>query len=765
MKKAYFFEHIKHSLWKYERVHLIIAFFLVFCLLIVWKMFSYTVLEYTFYKNLADNQQIWKVVVPVTRGTIYSWWNNTTILATSLNLYDIAVDPQSEWNKEKLVLFLTNIVYKEMCYLKTKDECYQNILKFLKLVEIENFTKDEDVIKKLIFDKLKERIYQEKVTSVFIDVTLTKKQIITIQNFAFEGITFINDFLYINPEKISNLNLFVDKMAPILWLEQDNLKQLARKRNLRYVPILSKISILWSEEIKKYLEDEKIAVKKWILDSKEIIGNFVIFTPNPHRFYPEKKLASQVIGFVDDNGTGHYWIEGYFDDILKGSNGKIVSRKDINGRIIDPINFSQDDLRGEGVKIYTTIDRNVQSKIESVLEQWVKEYQANNWTIVVMDPTSGKIIAMANYPSYDLNNYGDVYEIEKVKYSKYPDPKIDLLGVPVFVEDNQKGMKFFYDSKEIYLRKASEDEIWNIALVKYKYKNDFWPQVYQNDAISGLYEPGSIMKAMTVATWLDTGEIWRYDMYNDTGEVVIDNYHIKNDSTNCLWFHTFWHALDNSCNVWMIRIVQKIGKVLFYNYLNNFGFSWLTGITLYGEKYAEIVPWEKWSLAQLFTSSYGLWVSATPLHMATAYSVLANGGLYVKPRIIDRIVFPDGRVMTYKTEVDHRVISPQTSEIITSMLHSWMVNGYAAAGAPEGYDMAWKTWTAQIPKWGTYETGIWTNIASFAWFWPIQDPRFVVIVRLDRPRLWWGYGTRTSAFLFKSVTQYLLDYYGIPKKL
>lgn len=691
--------------------------------------------------------------------------DDPTIMWTSLNLYDIAVDPKNIWNKSKLIDFLTNIVYKELCYIKTREACYENTLKFLRIIEIENFSKDEIEIKKLILDRLKEKVLREKVTSVFIDVELSKNNVKKIQSFWFAGIYIRNDFLYVNPEEIIDSERIVLALSPILWMEESRFKNLIKKRDLRYVPIINKISIWVWEEIKKYLFDEDIAIKKWILDREDSIGNFIIFTPKPHRFYPENEVASQIIWFVDNAWVWHYWIEWYFDDILKWNSGKIVSRKDIKWRIIDPISLKKEDLVWEGIKIKTTIDRNIQSKIEVILKQGVKKYQANKWTVVVMEPKTGEIISMANYPTYDLNNHWDVYELEKVRYSKYEDPKVDLLWMPVFVEDSKWGKKYYYDSKEIYLRKATELELWDIAQVKYKYKNDFWPLVYTNDAIASLYEPGSIMKAITVAIWIDTWDIGRYNMYMDKWEVTIDNFHIKNDSDKCLWYHSFAHALNYSCNVWMIRIAQKIGKVLMHQYFNDFGFWELTGITLSWEVFSQIRPWERWSIAQLLTSSYGLWVSVTPLQMAQSYSVLANGWEYVKPRIIKSIAFPSWKVIEYKKEVERKVIKKSTSDIVTSMLYDGIENWVARNAKVPWYSMAWKTGTSQIPYRWTYETWVWSTIASFAWYWPVQDPRFVVIVKLDRPRIHGWYGWRTSAVLFKEISEYLLDYYGIPRKI
>jgi len=185
----------------------------------------------------------------------------------------------------------------------------------------------------------------------------------------------------------------------------------------------------------------------------------------------------------------------------------------------------------------------------------------------------------------------------------------------------------------------------------------------------------------------------------------------------------------------MIRIIQKVGKALFYNYLELFGFNTLTNINLQGEVYSKLTPYEKWSTAQLFTSSYGLGISVTPLQMATAYSVIANGGVYVKPKIVDHIRYSDGKIVEYKPEITHRVIKESTSEIVTTLLVDGVDNGVANRGAVEGYSVAGKTGTSPIAYQGKYETGAASTVGSFAGFAPAEDPQFVIVVKLDRPRL------------------------------
>ena len=215
----------------------------------------------------------------------------------------------------------------------------------------------------------------------------------------------------------------------------------------------------------------------------------------------------------------------------------------------------------------------------------------------------------------------------------------------------------------------------------------------------------------------------------------------------------------------MIRIVQRVWKVLVHQYFNDFWFWDITWIDLYWEVFSAIKPWEKWSKAQLLTSSYGLWVSITPLQMANAYSILANGGIYIKPRIIDKIKYPEWKLLTYKKEEVRRVIKKTTSDTIIKMLVDSATNWVANKWHVDWYSVAWKTWTSQIPYKWKYENGQGSTIWSYAWFWPAEDPKFVIIVKLDRPRTWQWYWGLTSAYIFKDIATYLFDYYWIPKKI
>lgn len=749
-----------------NRIYYIAWFFVLFFLFIVSKIFQYTVFDKEFYTTLADNQQIWEVTVPVTRGSIYSDTNEWTILATSLNLYDIAIDPQVEWSKKNLEKFLVDVVYKETCESVNRKHCYDNVLRFLREVELPDFEYNQEYIKKIIWEFLSEKINQEYVTSVFIDKTLLQEEINEITALGLPGIYPNFPYVYANPQEIIGLENVVEKLSPIMKIEPDRLNSLLRQRKIRYVPILNKLSITSSEYIKKHLKDEQTALKSGLMSKEERVGSFIILNPRPHRYYPEKDIASQITWFVDGNAKWHYGLEWYFDDYLKGNSWKLVSRKDIYGRIINPIWLDENSWDTQWVEIHTTIDRNIQKRVEEILEAGVKKYKANKWTVVVMDPQTGRVLSMANYPTYDINNFSDVYELEKVRYSVYPNPTFDLMGYPVFVEDSQEGQRYYYDNKEIYLREATQDELWNTLIVKYKYKNWFWPAVYKNDAISSLYEPGSIMKTIIFAIWLDTNEFWPNELYQDNNKLTIGPFEIGNvDKKNCGWLKSYSNALDYSCNVWFIRMVQRLWKLMVYNYFEKFWFDSKTWITLEWEIAGKLENWTKLWDTQFYTNSYGLGMSVTPLQMAAAYSVIANGGLFYTPRIVDSIEFSDGKTITYKTEIQRRVLKESTSKLMTKLLVHGVAAGAAKNAFVEWYNLAGKTGTAQIAeKWGYCKDDCRgrTN-ASFAGYWPAEDPKFVIIVKLERPRVS-EYGGSTSSYIFKDIAEYLLDVYKIPKK-
>jgi len=748
-----------------ERIHYLTLAFLFFGLYIIWTTFKYTVLENQYYKGLADKQQTITVKNPVSRGAIYSNNEPAGVFATSTNLPDIAIDPQAPGDRKALIQFVTDLVYFEYCGRERNlsNPCLDGVLSYIREPREDNQTYTSELLKTKLKTVLASRIEKPYLDYVLLKENLTIDEIQNFEALNINGVFLVAGNAYVNPTLLTDTAFVSQKLQDILGMPKESVDYLISKRPVRYVKILKRMSLPTKDYVDVKLADEKEAVKKGFITEETGISNFIILEPNPTRFYPEKNLGGQLVGFVDNDGIGRYGIESYFQDYLQGQEGERQTRKDASGRTIGGYNLSEKKMVG-GADIKLTIDRNIQKEVTRLLKQGVEEFRANKGSVVIRDPKNGAVVAMANYPDFDPNTFGDVYELEKVSYAKYPKPLFDLMGMPVFVEDSANGQEYTYLGKKILLRQATDSELGNVAIVKYKFKNNFGPGVYQNDAITGLYEPGSVFKAITTAVGIDTGDINPTDTYTDKGYVQIDKYTIKNVSKECIGRHTYAHALDWSCNVGMIDIAQKIGTSLFHKYIQDFGFGAKTNITLEGETYGRLPSYEKWSRTDLFTASFGQGlITATPLQMAAAYVAIANGGIYYEPYIVDSITFSDGHVAQNAPKPLRRVIKEETSKKVIAMLTEGATIGFAKKGGVDGYDVAGKTGTSQIATRGVYETGgAGHTITSYGGFAPASNPKFVMIVKIDRPRSA-EYSESTSSALFSNIAKYLLNYYAIPK--
>jgi len=746
---------------RYPREYYVFAFFILFFLVIIIELFSFTVINHSYYKWLADSQQISTLKLPSSRGNIYSSNSEWKVLATSVDLNDLAIDPSVEWNKDKLSDFLTEVVYREICYLKNLWDCRNGLYRFMQVKTLPDFSMNEDYIKSKIKERINERINRDRVTSVLIKDNLTVSESFEIERLNLAWVSVNSNFLYVNPEAIWDESYVAKKLTEVLWWNYETFKHLIRKRPLRYVVIYNKLSISTSNFINETIQKEKEMVRNNELDIYDSVFPFLILNSRWHRLYPENKMASSVIWFVDSSWIWRYGIEWYFDNILRWRDWDNKVKKDILWRVIEPLSLNSDRLWTPWANITITIDRNIQKAIEDILDEDVFEYGANNINVVVMDPRNWDIISMATHPRFDLNRPGEAYELIRVTPENYPQPSINLRWARVMAVDNVNWDEYFFNWDKILLREADYEEFDDWSVQKYVFVNRQWAWVYRNHTIQDIYEPGSIFKPILMAAWIDSWEINRFDMYQDDWFVKIDQFTIRNVHPACLGYHSFNHAMNYSCNVWMIRIAQRLWKTLYHRYLDNFWFWKKTWITLEWEVSGRLDPPEKWSQAQLLTTSYWLWIWVTMLQMATAYSALANGWILYKPQIVKEIDFLDWRVVKTKSEPVRRVISAETSKIITDVLVDWVENGEARVWQIEGYFIAWKTWTAQIASRWRYETWPASTMASYAWYAPAYDPRFVIIVRVERPRTsqwWWATAWRT----FNRIAEFLLDYYKIP---
>jgi cell division protein FtsI/penicillin-binding protein 2 len=285
--------------------------------------------------------------------------------------------------------------------------------------------------------------------------------------------------------------------------------------------------------------------------------------------------------------------------------------------------------------------------------------------------------------------------------------------------------------------------------------------VYNNPAIFSPYEPGSIFKPITVAMGIDLHKITPQTTYIDTGSVKIASYIIKNSDEKAHGKQTMVDVLDESLNTGVIFIERKVGLDNFRKYVKEFGFGALTGIELDTETTGNISTLNTNNEIYFATASFGQGLTVTPLQMVMSYATLANGGRMMQPYIVHKIIRPDGNIVETKPKEIRQVISEQTASLLSGMLVSVVQKGHGKRAGVKGYYVAGKTGTAQIPRKDKrgYEEN--ASIGSFAGFAPVDNPRFAMLVKIDRPRdVEWA--ESSAAPLFGDIAQFLLTYYEVP---
>ena len=397
----------------------------------------------------------------------------------------------------------------------------------------------------------------------------------------------------------------------------------------------------------------------------------IYFQSEESRIYPEGQLAGQVLGYVtlsDQDRKGQYGIEGYYESLLKGSAGRLAVDLDANGREITVGDKSLQQAQ-DGTNIVLTIDHSIQFEAEQLLDDAVKKHGATGGSIIVEDPKTGKILALANYPTFDPNYYNLVDDINRLS-----DP-----------------------------------------------------------AVNGQYEPGSVFKPITMAAALDTGAITPTATYDDTGSVTIGKYTIKNAEPGAHGTITMTKALEQSYNTGAIYAEEQLGKDKFKAYVQSLGFGLPTGIELSGEAVGDIKNLDKQSDVNYATASFGQGIAVTPLQLITAYTAIANGGKLMQPHIVDRFIKPDGSIQTVDPTVVGQVFSPATASTMSAMMVSVVENGLGHQAKVPGYYVAGKTGTAQIPNpdGAGYISG--KTIGTFVGFAPVDNPQFLMLVKIDKP--------------------------------
>lgn len=290
----------------------------------------------------------------------------------------------------------------------------------------------------------------------------------------------------------------------------------------------------------------------------------------------------------------------------------------------------------------------------------------------------------------------------------------------------------------------------------YKYN----PSHYLNHATSDNFEPGSVLKIITMAAGLNEGKIEPETVFQDTGSITIEGHTIYNADRKAHGKNTMIQVLEKSLNLGAIFVMKQIGFEIFYQYLKKFGFGIPTGIEVFGESGGLLKEYKELSEINFATMSFGQGIGVTSIQMVTAASVIANGGKLIQPHIIKKIIKPDGSTETITPKIIREVITPQTAAKLTGMMVSVVERGTGYLAKIPGYRIAGKTGTAEIPKSGGGYSD--QSIHSFIFFAPADNPQFVGFIKLYNPKR--RFSSTTTPPLAKEICQFLFQYYKIPPK-
>lgn len=463
-------------------------------------------------------------------------------------------------------------------------------------------------------------------------------------------------------------------------------KKLAEIFDLDYETVLKKVSKRSSIEtiVKKIEKNKADELRIWLLENN--IDTGVNIDEDSKRYYPYSNLASQVIGFCGGDNQGLDGVEAKYDEVLSGTAGSISRVTDATGEEIG--------TDGEvytpavnGDDIVLSIDMTIQSIVEKYLaEACIDNSCTDGGNIVVMNPKTGDILAMATYPSYNLN---EPYTI------------------------NNDEIKSNWDNMEQSEKSKNLQAMW------------------RNKAISDTYEPGSVFKLITASSALEEGitDTDRSGEFVCTGSITVAGARIK-----CWRYYrphgseSLRQGLMNSCNPVFIGLGQKLGVDTYYKYLNKFGLLSKTGVMLPGEANSIFIAQNKCGPVELATISFGQRFEITPIQLVTAVSSIANGGNLITPRIVKATIdSKTGERTDLPVENKGTVISKETSEKVLSMMESVVSEGTGKNAKVEGYRIGGKT--------GTSEDGVNTGkyVTSFCGVAPTNDPQVVVLVTLYNP--------------------------------
>lgn len=730
--------------------------------ILIARLFQLQVLANDYYEQIAAQEQFGYSEIPAQRGEIIikdAHSDEEFLLATNTTLNLLYADPtlikDPAYVVEKLFPLIFNLEEE-----RATDA--ERITKLGKTLSAETPPEEmqklltpytDDQLKQNFKDELIKKISAKKRTQIILAENLENSKIAQIQNLHLSGTEVIKKTLYVYPSQLTNPSEAAEALSPIVEITPTKLAKIFEGKN-RYVVIKTKLNPDISDKIQKIIKDDKK------LKAEKQQFNGLGMKEESFRYYPEGSLAASIVGYVSRSNIGQYGIESSFNNSLQGVDGKFETKKDSVGR---QITVGESVLKPavNGDDIVLTIDRSVQLQAEKLLEQGVKDYRADSAQAIVMNPKTGAIIAMATYPNFNPNSYGDVFKKVEINLSPSDINNLDPTKTP--------GTYYFYVNREQFERYVIFEEKDENGISKYyRYANYQGPEVYHNKVVSWPYEPGSVFKTIIMAMAIDDGDVTPNTTFNDSGPIKVDyniytndyDFEIKNSENRYLGLVSMTTVLAQSLNTGMTFIAKKIGPALMYSYLQKFGILDRTDIEFENEGQSKIEYFTNWTESELATHAFGQGLTVTMIQLANAYSAIVNGGVLMQPHIIEEIRHDDGTITATEPREIRRVISEETSAKMRTMLIETVENGVSKGAKIDNHQLGGKSGTAQTYGNGKALSGKGTTIASFCGFGPVDDPQFVILVKYDRPRSseWGGNNAAPTVGL---LAQYLFDYYNI----
>ncbi|MCH5198179.1 MAG: PASTA domain-containing protein [Oscillospiraceae bacterium] len=534
---------------------------------------------------------------------------------------------------------------------------------------------------------------------------------------------------------IYDANMNVLAQSASVWLVYINPSKVTEKNRSNVISVLSDVLGVDAAEISRKIDEnssrgylkikgeveytEKKALSELVSEKK--LTDVIFVDPDTKRYYPNGSLASTILGFTGTDGNGLYGLENIYDDVLTGTNGRIVTAKD--GVQFELENAYEVTYEAEqGLSLVLTLNVEIQTILENALETALQETGAKNVYGIVMETKTGAILAVANLPDYDANN---PYDILYPQLSQY------------FAENGT-------DAEKADPVAAARIEQW------------------KNKSVADFYYPGSVFKVFVVSGALEEGVITRDTPYHCVGTITVGPRSIKDYNPTGHGAETPRTLLVNSCNTFAVYVGQKMGVDLYFKYFQAFGFAEKTGVDLAGESTPLVNvtyhdPSVSFSYSDLASASFGQSIAVTPLQIITGISAIGNGGKLMQPYIVSKLLDSQGNTVAVTSPtVKRQVVSESTASLVASWMEDVVTSGTGKNAYVSGYHVAGKTGTSE--KLGSSDK---TYIASIACFAPCDDPEISVVIIIDEPQGANYSGGVIAAPVAGEVIEKTLNYLGV----